>query len=210
MRATCRAASRRQVIAAVSESKVRARAPSGRPRWRLALPDGTIAFCHQSLVMTTAPKPARPNFGQPRPVAKKQASEASGRVVRKRATSMTAPTTARIDPPGGAVRATTVRLTPRNEAGLRLLNAELSRPINRLVNEAVAEYIESNADTLARKLEGTLAKLEGYRRRDPGFRKAIARFVEAEATLEDDTQGRVVEANAGPAVAMVRETLRGG
>jgi hypothetical protein len=85
-----------------------------------------------------------------------------------------------------------------------------ARPINRLVNEAVAEYIESNADTLARKLEGTLAKLEGYRRRDPGFRKAIARFVEAEATLEDDTQGRVVEANAGPAVAMVRETLRGG
>jgi len=105
--------------------------------------------------------------------------------------------------------ATTVRLTSENEVGLKLLNLELERPINKLINEAVAEYIESQTESLRDKLEQTLANLNAYRRRDPGFRKSIAQFVEAEAALEDPAEGRVSESKAGPALTMVREALRG-
>ncbi len=109
-----------------------------------------------------------------------------------------------------ALRATTIRLTPENEHGLRLLNVELRRPINKLVNLAVADFIETKAETLQVKLEQTLAHLKAYRRHDPGFRKAIAQFAEAEATLVDPAEGRSRELPAGPAVTRVREALRGG
>ena len=110
---------------------------------------------------------------------------------------------------GSSSLATTVRLTPRNAAGLRMLNAQLERPINKLINEAVAEYIDSRANRLQRRLKTVLANLEAYRRRDPGFEEAIAKFVEAEVRFEDDAEGRVVEPAVGPAVSMVREALRG-
>ena len=42
-------------------------------------------------------------------------------------------------------------------------------------------------------MEASLARLKAYRKRDPGFREAIAAFVEAEATFEDPVEGRVTE-----------------
>lgn len=113
---------------------------------------------------------------------------------------------ARVD----ALRATTIRLTPENEHGLRLLNVELQRPINKLVNKAVADFIETQAESLQLRLEQTLAQLKAYRRHDPGFRKAIAQFVDAESTFVDPAEGRSGDLPAGPAVTRVREALRGG
>ncbi|MFT3663717.1 hypothetical protein [Piscinibacter sp.] len=108
------------------------------------------------------------------------------------------------------LRATTFRLTPENEEGLRLLHAELGRPLNKLVNQAVAEYIEAQSESLERKLEQTLTSLKAYRRRDPGFRKAIEAFAEAEAALDDPAEGHVSSLPEGPALTLVREALRGG
>jgi hypothetical protein len=40
-------------------------------------------------------------------------------------------------------------------------------------------------------LEPHLANLRAYRKRDPGFRRAIAAFVEAEASSDDPLEGTV-------------------
>ena len=48
-------------------------------------------------------------------------------------------------------------------------------------------------------LESTLEDLRAHRKRDPNFERAIAEFVEAEITAEDDpAEGRVVTQAAPP------------
>jgi predicted transcriptional regulator len=144
------------------------------------------------------------------------ALEATGAAYRsatpKKATRAKAPMLEKSPPTGGIgapLRATTIRLTAENEQGLRLLNSELQRPINKLVNQAVAEFIETTTGTLQHKLEQTLAQLKSYRRRDPGFKKAISQFVDAEASLDDPAEGKRASLPAGPALTTVREALRG-
>jgi hypothetical protein len=44
-----------------------------------------------------------------------------------------------------------------------------------------------------RSLEANLAGLRAYRKRDPGFQRAIAAFVAAEVSLEDPLEGEPVE-----------------
>jgi hypothetical protein len=64
-------------------------------------------------------------------------------------------------------------------------------------------------------LEANLAKLRAYRKLDPGFKKAMAAFVEAEATFEDPVEGEIVEHSsikdtlspAGPVQSRIREVL---
>ncbi len=110
-----------------------------------------------------------------------------------------------------ATRATTFRLTPANEQGLRLLNAETGQPLNKLVNEAVAGYIETRSAALEQELQQTLERLKAWRQRDPGFRKAIAAFVEGEATADDPAEGRVLDAGLrldGPVSKRVRDATR--
>lgn len=109
------------------------------------------------------------------------------------------------------LRATTFRLTPENEEGLRMLHAELGWPLNKLVNEVVADYIAAQSETLECKLEQTLKNLKAYRRRDPGFRQAIKAFVETEALHDDPAEGQVSALlPEGPALTLVCEALRGG
>jgi hypothetical protein len=47
-------------------------------------------------------------------------------------------------------------------------------------------------------LELTLEDLRAYRKRDPDFERAIAEFIEAEATEDDPAEGRVVTQAAPP------------
>jgi hypothetical protein len=59
--------------------------------------------------------------------------------------------------------------------------------------------------------ETTLAKLKAYRKRDPLFRQAIAKFVEAEATQTDPVEGLPFEEETGgqgPVQSKIREMLR--
>lgn len=59
-------------------------------------------------------------------------------------------------------------------------------------------------------LEETLRRVKAYRKADPDFESAIARFVEAEASLsgEDPVEGKTAPA-AGPAQRLVRDLIRG-
>jgi len=87
---------------------------------------------------------------------------------------------------------------------------EVEMCIRDSLNEAVKTYL-SRRGPKEIGLETTLARLRAYRERDPGFKGAIAAFVESEATLEDPLEGELIEgqfidgqfAPAGPAQSRI-------
>lgn len=101
---------------------------------------------------------------------------------------------------GGARKATTFRLDPRFQKGLALLGEVRNVPLNRLVNEAVGEYLDARAATMEAELEETLRRVKAYRRPDPAFESAISRFAEAEAELAagDQVEGQTTRAQGPP------------
>ena len=131
---------------------------------------------------------------------------------------------------GTPLRVKTLRLEPMFEQGLVILKGVLHKPINKMVNEAVGEYIERRAAEVEAELTSTLEQLRAYRRADPGFSVERRAFIDAEARYgkDDPAEGRVVTvapppgayasrraaasgpaSNAdNPALAMVRELLR--
>ena len=117
------------------------------------------------------------------------------------------------------VRAKTLRLRPEFEVGLGILKNVLRKPINKMVNEAVGEYIEKRAAEVEADLYGVLEKLKAYKRADRKFASARAQFVEAEARYGagDLVEGVVFDVEPprrgaekpkkGPSQTMVRELL---
>lgn len=118
------------------------------------------------------------------------------------------------------VKTKTLRLAPEYEAGLALLKGVLGTPVNKMVNEAVGEYIRKRSAEVEADLKGVLEQVKAYRRADPHFKQARARFVDAEARLgaDDPLEGVVVDvkppavkrraAKVGPAQTMIRELLK--
>lgn len=89
-------------------------------------------------------------------------------------------------------RAFTLRIDAAEHAALKKLSKIEERPINQLLNDAIKAYLNKKGPR-ERDLEATLAGLRAYRRRDPGFKRAIAAFVEAEASIVDPVEGEPVE-----------------
>jgi predicted transcriptional regulator len=83
-------------------------------------------------------------------------------------------------------KATTVRLEPASQAGLSKLSEILRQPVNKLVNEAVREYVARRSKQAEDELASTLEDLRALRRRDPDFELSIAKFIEAELAVKDD------------------------
>ena len=75
--------------------------------------------------------------------------------------------------------------------------------------------ISSSKGRKEKALEASLSKLRAYRKKDPGFKRAMAAFVEAEATVKDPLEGEVVEGpndeespkTAGPVQSSLREVI---
>ena len=115
----------------------------------------------------------------------------------------------------------TLRLEPAFEVGLSLLKGVLHKPVNKMVNEAVGEYIRKRTAEVEADLTGVLAQIKSYRQADPDFKQAIAAFAKAEARhgAGDPLDGVMVDveppaakgsrSQAGPAETMVRELLQG-
>lgn len=88
------------------------------------------------------------------------------------------------------------------------------RPINQLLNEAIKAYLRLKGRR-ERSLEATLKSLEGYRKKDPEYKRAIAAFVDAEASVKDPLEGEPFEENepsaaqAGSVESSIREVLGG-
>jgi len=110
----------------------------------------------------------------------------------------------------GTRKATTFRLDPRLEKGLALLGELRRVPLNRLVNEAVGEYLDTRSATVQAELEATLRRIKAYRQTDRGFESAIAQFADAEAGSSgpDPVEGRTTRSR-GPAQRLVRDLIRG-
>ena len=104
----------------------------------------------------------------------------------------------------------TLRIDTEERVALENLSQVEGRPINQLLNEAIKSYLGRRGQR-ERGLEANLAALRAYRKRDPGFRRAIATFVEAEVTLDDPVEGRIEKQRepAGPVQSKIRELMGG-
>jgi hypothetical protein len=130
-------------------------------------------------------------------------------------------------PAAATVKVKSLRLEPAYEAGLGLLKAVLKKPLNKMVNEAVGEYIDRRTAEAEAHLTGTLERLKAYRRGDPAFEQDLAGFVAAEARhgKRDPMEGVTYSVvppkaataaakksrptKAGPALKKVRDLIRG-
>jgi len=110
---------------------------------------------------------------------------------------------------GRGRKATTFRLDPRLEKGLALLGEVRRVPLNRLVNEAVGEYLDTRAATVEAELEETLRRVKAYRQADPDLESAISKFgdSEAESAAQDPVEGQITRAKGAQRLA--RELRRG-
>lgn len=106
-------------------------------------------------------------------------------------------------------RATTYRLDPVVQASLSALSQLLGQPLNQLVNEAVSDFVARRSKEVKVDLEATLETLRVYRKSDPDFERAIADYVDAEASLREDPAEGQRAVNVGPAQARVLKLLDG-
>jgi hypothetical protein len=108
----------------------------------------------------------------------------------------------------------TLRIDSEERFALENLSKIEGRPINQLLNEAIKSYL-SRKGQKERSLEASLKSLRAYRKQDPGFSRAIAAFVEAEASLDDPLEGELIEGSAvketpkpaGPVQSKIRAAL---
>lgn len=106
-------------------------------------------------------------------------------------------------------KASTFRLHEDLQAGLDLISQLQHRPKNKLVNEAVAEYVTRHALQTEEELQTVLKRVKAYRKTDPDFSQAIAAFADAEAAhgkSEDPMEGRPASA-IGPVTQQLRHLL---
>ena len=108
-----------------------------------------------------------------------------------------------------ARKATIFRIEPVAMGGLKKLSAILNKPLNKLVNEAVREYVARRISEVEVDLASTLEDLRAYRKNDPNFERSIAEFVEAEASATHDPAEGKVALEAGPAQEKVLKILNG-
>lgn len=80
--------------------------------------------------------------------------------------------------------------------------------MNSLVNEAVQVYLEQRSLQVERDLEATLKRLRAHRQRDPHFKKAIASFIDAEASLKDPIKAELTQ-DESPVRTEIHRLLRG-
>ena len=106
-------------------------------------------------------------------------------------------------------KATTYRIDPLVQEGLSTLSQVLGRPQNQLVNEAVRDFVARRIQQVEVDLEATLESLRAYRKSDPHFDRAIADYVDAEASLNEDPAQGQGAADIGPAQARVLALLNG-
>ena len=108
----------------------------------------------------------------------------------------------------------TLRIGPEERSALENLSKVEGRPMNQLLNEAIKNYL-GRQGRKERSLEENLAKLRAYRKQDPGFKHAIAAFVDAEATVADPLEGEAIETfdiddslkPTGPVQSKIRKVL---
>jgi hypothetical protein len=122
--------------------------------------------------------------------------------------------------PKDIAKATTFRIEPVTMNGLEKLSAILNRPLNKLANEAMREYVARRISEVELELTSTLDELRAYRLSDPEFAQSFDKFIDAEmavAAKDDPAEGRVfveksragTAAKVGPAQTALLKVLNG-
>jgi len=113
------------------------------------------------------------------------------KVAKKRSYSVKSSAAKKTPIPKRKPKASTIRLNPELQSALDQISNHLDRPKNKILNQAVAEFLERTSHRLRDDIEGTLENLSAYRSKDPDFEADIERFAEAEAThaAEDQREG---------------------
>ena len=100
-------------------------------------------------------------------------------------------------------KGSTFRLDEEVRVALDQMSEVQQRPKNKIVNEAVARFLRQEAEEMKTEMENIAASLSDYRKKDPGFSKAIARLAKEEAqTADDPAEGELVD---GEMAAQIRE-----
>ena len=103
----------------------------------------------------------------------------------------------------------TLRIDADERAALEDLSKIEGRPVNQLLNEAIKSFLIRRGPR-ERSLEANLARLRAYRESDHGFQRAVAAFVESEASLDDPVEGELISSEIeqiGPAQSRIRDLL---
>ncbi len=119
-----------------------------------------------------------------------------------------------------AGKATTFRIEPVAMSGLEKLSAILNKPLNKLANEAVREYVARRMSEVEADLTSTLEDLRAYRKSDPDLERSFDKFIEAEIAVpakDDPAEGRVfaeesragMATKVGPAQTALLKVLNG-
>ena len=98
----------------------------------------------------------------------------------------------------------TFKIGAEERAALENLSKIEGRPVNKLLREAVKNYLNRRD---LNSLEGTTSALRAYRKQDPGFKKAMNKFVDAEAAFDDPLDGGLIEEQFGPVQRKIRDIL---
>jgi predicted transcriptional regulator len=108
----------------------------------------------------------------------------------------------------------TLRIDQEERTALEHIGELEGRPIEQLLTEAIKSYLNQRGPRGA-SLEAGLSALQKHSASDPGFERAIAAFVDAEACLEDPIEGKSLEGRfvgrefqpAGPVQSKIRKLL---
>lgn len=103
-------------------------------------------------------------------------------------------------------KASTFRLHEDLQAGLDLISQLQHRPKNKLVNEAIAEYVTRHALQTEDELQTILRRVKAYQKSDPDFTSGIASFADAEAAHGKDADP--MEGQSLPSAGPVTQKLR--
>lgn len=169
--------------------------------------------------MTTSPKTKRGGAASPikkarsaSPLAKKKAAMFAGAQApkSKRRKLQVKPVLTEADGPS---KVTTIRIPAGLKIGINMLEmaAGFSRPLNKWITIALADYIDRRTAAAENELELALKNIRAYRKTDPHYKRAIKSFIDAEVEFagEDPMEGSTSPTEVGPAVSMVRELMRG-
>jgi hypothetical protein len=97
-----------------------------------------------------------------------------------------------------------VTIGAEERAALENLSKIEGRPVTELLHEAVKNYLNRRD---LNNLEGTMSALRDYRKQDPGFKKAMDEFVEAEAAFNVPLGVGWIEEQLGPVQRKIRDIL---
>jgi hypothetical protein len=103
-----------------------------------------------------------------------------------------------------------LRINPEQLEALENISSTEGLMVNELLHEAIKNYLNSRNRS---SFEGTVSALRTYREQNPGFKRAIDEFVEAEAAFEDPLEGELIESqssarrSAGPVQRKIQDIL---